>query len=55
MATGISVSSRCEHCPIRVLAEQHPQSILSRFWRRHWHNKWCPGWKMGRRSPARVN
>jgi len=34
---------RCATCPMRLKAEQRPQSLLARFWR--WHTTWCPGWK----------
>ncbi len=60
MATSVSVSTSvpagapCGHCPIRARAEKHPQHFLSRLWRRRWHNKLCPGWRISRRAPGKV-
>jgi hypothetical protein len=34
---------KCATCPMRLKAEQRPNSLLARFWR--WHTGWCPGWK----------
>jgi hypothetical protein len=48
------VGSHCAHCPLRARAERHPNHFLSRFWRKRWHRKACPGWKMGRREGAKA-
>ena len=34
---------KCAICPMRLKAEERPNSLLARFWR--WHTTWCPGWK----------
>ena len=39
----IGKEPRCANCPMRLKAEEKPNSILSRIWR--WHTTWCPGWK----------
>ena len=34
---------RCATCPMRIKAEEKPNTLLARIWR--WHTTWCPGWK----------
>jgi len=34
---------KCATCPMRLKAEEKPNSLMARFWR--WHTGWCPGWK----------
>ncbi len=41
--TEIPQEPRCAVCPMRLKAEQKPNSIMARIWR--WHTGWCPGWK----------
>ncbi len=53
-STGALLGSRCAHCPMRALAEKHPQHFLTRLWRRRWHNKLCPGWRVSRRAMGKA-
>lgn len=41
-------NSRCETCPMRIHAEQYPNTLKARLWR--WHTKFCPGWKKYQKS-----
>lgn len=34
---------QCENCKLRAHYDQHPKSLMGRFWR--WHIGFCPGWK----------
>jgi hypothetical protein len=39
---------RCETCPMRMKAEEKPNSLIAKIWR--WHTGWCPGWKAYQKS-----
>ena len=41
---------KCANCPMRLKAEEKPNSLVARFWR--WHTGWCPGWKAIRSTLA---
>jgi len=34
---------KCLTCPMRLKAEEKPNSLMARLWRLH--TGWCPGWK----------
>jgi hypothetical protein len=40
----------CETCPMRMKAEQNPNSLMAKIWR--WHTGWCPGWKAYQKTLA---
>jgi len=41
---------RCATCPMRLRAEEKPNSLIAKIWR--WHTGWCPGWKAYQKSLA---
>jgi hypothetical protein len=41
---------RCAICPMRLRAEEKPNSLIAKIWR--WHTGWCPGWKAYQKSLA---
>ena len=43
----------CANCPMRIRAENKPDSLLSRLWR--WHTSWCPGWKSYQKALAEID